>query len=390
MSDGIVWQFLVVDDRQANETEEFIKDNLVIQKPDRVIVEKCPNFGDALDILMRMRIDLVILDLKDDSIKLEEDGKPLAGENVFKQICETRFIPVIFYTAYPQRVLHMKNPYVKIVTRGEDRQLRKEILEIFDTGLPRLIKHLDEEQRIYMWDNVQKYWQDPTTPYEKTEISYLLARRLANSLERNSIRRFLINEINHGPEENDPKIHPIEIYIYPSINPNFTTGDIIKGNIHNRESYWIVLTPSCDIEQGKVKDIAVAECFLLSEQPEFRIIQELLNNKKPISNNVKDDLLGLIRNNRNMKIDGVRFQPSRFIFLPSTFFIPDLVIDFQALHQISLDLINIDQRVASLDSPYLEAYIAQFSEYYGRLGTPDIDKELVFQKIIESIVPLKE
>jgi hypothetical protein len=93
----------------------------------------------------------------------------------------------------------------------------------------------------------------------------------------------------------------------------------------------------------------------------------------------------LICNNRNAKVEGKKFQPKRYIFLPETFFIPDLVIDFQALFQIPLDEIKNENRIASLDSPFAEAYVSQFSEYYGRLGTPDINKDFVYNRIIGSI-----
>lgn len=382
MPDEILWRFLVVDDRQANDTEEFITEHHVLAAPDRVIVETCTNFGDALDCLNEKRIDLVILDLKDDSIDLEDEGKPFAGEVVFNQIRQLRFVPVVFYTAYPEKVRQLENPYVRVVKRGgEERNLRDVIKEVFETGLPRLIRHLENEQRSYMWDHISAHWQNFKSPYDKVDLSYLLARRLANTLERGSIRRFLAGQEVGGPQENDHTVHPIEMYIYPSVNPKLFAGDILKKTIHDKDKYWIVLTPSCDLEQEKVTSIILAACMPLVEQSEFKKIQEYIARRENISNTAKEDLEALIGNKRK----GKKVQPERFYYLPGTFFIPDLVIDFQALIQIPLKKAKLENRIASLDSPFAEACLARFARYYGRLGTPDIDTGFVYQRITEFI-----
>ncbi len=37
--------------------------------------------------------------------------------------------------------------------------------------------------------------------------------------------------------------------------------------------------------------------------------------------------------------------------------------------------------VASLDSPYAEKVVAQYGRYFGRLGTPDLNIELVLDRL---------
>jgi hypothetical protein len=386
MTNQLIWHFLVVDDSQAPETEEFVRENRVLAAPDFVKVETCLKFSQVLEILDQKRVDLVILDLKDDAIDLEEDDKPLSGEVAFEQIQSSRFVPVIFYTAFPEKVKHLENPYVRVVKRGKERELRTAVKDIFDTGLPRLIRHLEIEQRKYMWDHVGTNWQGLKSPYDKkTDLSYLLARRLANTLERSSIRRFLAEQNVTGPGENDNVVYPIEMYVYPPLSPKLQAGDILKGNFKRRNGHWIVITPSCDIEHDKVAHVILAACFPLAEQHEYKKVQECIQKKSKVSNDMMNDLNALIGNNRNAKVDGKRFQPQRYIFLPGTFFIPDLVVDFQALVQIKLTDIKSIHRITSLDSPFSEAYLAQFSEYYGRLGTPDLDKIFVYKRIVESI-----
>ena len=379
-----IWRFLVVDDIQADEVEEFIAGDRLLA-PDKIVVEKCTNFSEAIDKLETLRIDLIILDVKDDSIDLEDEDVLFAGEEVFNQIRQHRFVPVIFHTAYSHKIKHLEKPFVRIVNRTESRKLRDEIQEIFKTRLLHLIKHLEEEQRAYMWDYVQDHWKSPSSSHEQTDLTYLLSRRLANILERSSVKRFLAErEAGSLLEENDT-IHPVEMYIYPSTNRKFLAGDILKGDFQGKYGYWIIMTPSCDLVQDKVVCVILAACFLIEDQPEFQKVQGYLDKGESPSNSAKQELQALIGNNRNAKHDGKRFQPNRYSFLPKTFFLPNLVIDYQSLIQVSLEEIKDEHRVASLDSPFAEECMARFAQYYGRLGTPDLDSDFVYNRIVESI-----
>lgn len=386
MTTETVWRFLIVDDKQADEVEEFITGNRIFDS-ETVVVEKCRSFSEAIDKLESLRIDLVILDVKDDSIDLDDENIQFAGEKVFSQIRQRRFIPIVFHTAYAHKVKHLEKPFVRVVSRDESRRLRTVIQEVFETRLPHLIKHLESEQREYMWDHVEEYWRDSNSSHHKTDLTYLLARRLANTLERNSIRRFLAGQEASGPAEGDDTIHPIEMYIYPSTNSKLLSGDILKGTFNDREGYWIIITPSCDLVQDKVRHVVLASCFLLEEQPEFIKVKEYKVKGENPSSSAKGDLQNLIKDNRNARFEGKSFQPERYGFLPGTFFLPNLVIDYQSLIQLPIEKITGENRIASLDSPFAEACIARFARYYGRLGTPDIDKDFVYNKILESINP---
>lgn len=391
MTTEMLWRFLIVDDKQADALEEIVKENKILEPPHRVVVQKCSNFRDAIPLLSQSRFDLVILDLYEEKggISPLDDTVPLAGEKVFNQIHQERFVPVVFYTAYPQKVEGLFNPYVQVIRRGNSRRLREAIKKVFETGLPQLIRFLEEEQRRYMWENVASYFKDTFSGSEKTDATFLLARRLANVLGRSSVEGFLISQNLISPKEDD-SIYPIEMYVYPSVNPKIQVGDILKSKYNKKSDYWMVMTPSCDLEQNKVTDVVLAACFALSEQPEYAKIESYLVKGEEPSNGSKKDLETLIGNNRNAEYkrkddEKTRFQPERYSFLPATFFIPDLVVDFQALMQIPLEKIKLKHRIASLDAPFAEACSSRFARYYGRLGTPDVYKKFVSNKIIEAI-----
>jgi hypothetical protein len=76
-------------------------------------------------------------------------------------------------------------------------------------------------------------------------------------------------------------------------------------------------------------------------------------------------------------------QPERFKFLPGTFFIPNLVVDFQQLRSIPCTHLEKFKKIASLDAPFAGAVLARFSRFFGRLGTPDINPEIVISRLNE-------
>jgi hypothetical protein len=163
------------------------------------------------------------------------------------------------------------------------------------------------------------------------------------------------------------------MYIRPPIGPHRFAGDILREKKDGAEYYWLILTPSCDFAQGKVKQAVLAKCERLEEQEEY---------KAWISDTTKTGKLeALIVDNRTGKHETVKLQPERFKFLPGTFFLPDLLADFQQLRSVPVELLTTFEPIATLDSPFAEAILARFARYLGRLGTPDIDEKVVLDRL---------
>ena len=131
-----------------------------------------------------------------------------------------------------------------------------------------------------------------------------------------------------------------------------------------------MLTPSCDLVQGreKAKWILFAFCESLEQQKEFADWKDALPSP---SVQLETKLRSLLGNNRR------DYQPERFYFLPGVLALPNLLVDFQQLRTLSLEqLCTLDQK-ASLDSPFSEALLARFTRYFGRLGIPDLDIDVL-------------
>jgi hypothetical protein len=230
-------------------------------------------------------------------------------------------------------------------------------------------RRLEELKRGYLWDFVSNHWQEFDSPHAQADLACLLARRLALNLQREAT--YLAGDVSEGSNAVTHKtIHPMEMYIRPPISASRQAGDIVKGNVGDMAGYWLVVTPSCDFEERHpLHNVLLACCVPLTDAPEFTTWRE--NQTGDSAGKLK----ALIGDNRQ------KAQAERYKFLPGTFFLPDSIIDFQQLKTVTLEELRGLEAIASLDSPYAEAVLARFARYYGRLGTPDINKDVVMARL---------
>lgn len=366
------WQVLVVDDKDADDVREFIQGNKAVRQPDSISCVLCKDFSEATERLKRERFDLVILDLKDDE---NQDEESFAGVQVFEEIKKCRFIPVIFHTGYAYKVTDLTSPYVRCVTRADWPVLRSTIKEVLDTNLPRLTRHIEEEQRRFMWESAEKIWAEDLHKDNPTDLVYLLARRLANALSGDVVRSFLETDAAGGAPKTD-KIHAVELYVYPPLSKHFLFGDVFKKKIGESIEYFVALTPSCDHAQNNAEFVLLAKCkYLAGTDPGTNAKASLLAGEA-VSKNVTEKLTKFIRDNSS--------PVDRYKYLPGTSFLPDLLVDLQHIMTVTLVALNPEgegyERVASLDSPFAEALQAKMTRYLGRIGTPDIDPDLALDR----------
>ncbi len=369
------WRVLVVDDKAADDVKDVIEGNKTVALPDSISCVLCDNFSMAIELLKKERFDLVILDLKDDNAP---DDDTLAGEEVFKEIKNCRFIPVIFHTGFAYKVSDLTSPYVKVVTRSEWATLRSTIKEVLDTKLPRLIRHIEEEQRSFMWESAEKIWADDLDKKNPADLVYLLARRLANSLSGDVVRSFFGADGTDGAPKSE-MVHAVELYIYPPIAKHYLFGDIFQKKAEEKSEYFVLLTPSCDHAQGKADFLLFARCSDLGDSEEWKKIKASLDAKTTPSKTSVNELKDLMKDNNPRP----RLQ-DRYKYLPGTSFMPDLLVDLQNSITINQEkMISGEgglERIASLDSPFAEYLQAKMIRYFGRVGTPPLDTDLTFER----------
>lgn len=377
------FHILIVDDepQRADDVEELISGNKILSAPNSITCKKSNSFEEAKQILDKETFDLVILDLKDDATQKDLDPatNELAGETLAQRIKEISFVPIVFYSGYSEKLQQYERPYVRMVIKGDPQKLRSAVKDIFDTKIPHLIKHLEEELRDYMWDSIETLWPSELKESDSYEIVYLIARRLSSLLQNDALRDFLNDQ---GAELPDQKtIHPIELYVWPPLSKkSFFYGDILKKTVDGNDNYFIVLSPSCDLQQLKKADyVLLGECKLLDEHADAGKVRDLVIAKKEVSGTAAEPFKKLLKDNGNPK--------DRLKFLPGTSFLPDLLLDLQCLSTSPFpELIKEDslfEKIASLDTPFAESLQNQFTRYFGRVGTPDLSIDIAYAQCIK-------
>ncbi len=388
---AIEWQVLYVDDDPdfCSQVVGYLDGETVGGSGGVLRVQAISDFNSALIELESRRIDVLILDVRvgpydeyteEDTKPEDEAGLVEEGVRVLNAVRQRRFVPIVFYTGLDYKVRDLESPVVRVVEKSKGvEELFESVKEIFSSALPQtnraLVHHLENVQRDYMWGFVAAQWDRFGSNADRTALAYLLAKRLAISLSGSGIQQ-LASDLgdDSGTFTEDERVHPMLYYLIPPVEASPLAGDLYLGTINEKNGYWILITPSCDMVGGREKadHMLFARCSPLEGYSEFKAWEE--GQPHPSSTAVRR-LASLLRNNRQ---DG---QSERFYFLPGALTLPDLVADFQDLVTLPRDSASSLERTASLDSPFAEAFIARFSRYFGRLGTPDLDVDSVISRL---------
>lgn len=384
MTETRIWKVLFVDDDPdfRDQVKEYLDGENVGASDEQMSVKTLTDFDKALETLQQHRFDLLILDVRLGPLYSDWTEEEV-GIRTLEMIQEKRFIPVIFYTALPNRVQHLETSVIQVVEKTEDSaHLLAAVRKIFAAHLPAvnrsLIEHLEIVQRDYMWDFVAERGEQLLDTLDRTDLVYVLARRLAMSLSDRRIRQLAQDfEDSAGTSTAEDRVHPIQYYVMPPVEQLPLTGDLYQGDIGGQDGYWVLLTPSCDFvarrnraRPANAERVLMAHCALLTEQEEYR---------DWVANCSSGKLKSLLKNHRQGR------QAERFYFLPGALDLPDLVVDFQQLVTLPRAKMDDLNQLASLDSPFAEALLACFSRYFGRLGTPDLDIDIIVNKLQTSM-----
>lgn len=380
------WRILVVDDQpqQLDDIERELAEQLNPQDGDTFDYEvtTLSEFSDSLDLLERERYDLVILDIRRDAVA-GDIGDPTAGIDLYQQIKERRFVPVIFFTAVPNYVDDdsLVEPFVAVVSKDRLSDLPSVVRKMLTSGLPSLVRALESEvtsvTRTFLGEFAAQNWT-VLDGGEVGELAHLLMARLAYSLKEDSPHRLMAQLTGNAPSAasngQEDFAHPGRWYIYPPlIADHLASGAVIcieTDADEDRVGWWLVITPACDIAQGK------AEYLLMAKATELRLVPKY--SEWGESKAKRSDTERLMKGNL-----------PRYHFLPAFMAVPNLVVDFQnvwAARTAGIDTLTLSPSVkykvmALLDSPFVEAVLTRYSHYRGRIGTPDLDAKGLLDRL---------
>lgn len=321
-----------------------------------------------------LEYNLIILDLfKGNAMS----GGVDKGSAIYDSIRSSIFVPIIFYSANPASVAHLRSQVVGVANKLDAiESLLSEIERLTKHNLPLLKEKvhafIEEEFKKYFWGIIQPQNNIFKPESDDFSLGYMLLRNMADTLSRDNIRQLLGDDTIK-----EDKVHPMEFYIYPTdTTTEYQTGEIIKNKETNE--IFVILTPSCDLVERVKKGVAgrnasfvlLVKTTKLTDTIEY---QTFLEN--PIKDN-KNKVDSLIRNNTR----------DRYFFLPQTPFIENRVIDFQNKEIVSYEQLCAKfERIAKLDNPYAQSMAATHARYYNRIGCPDIDSEYIINGLLEIV-----
>lgn len=391
------WTVVIVEDNEdfRNDIEDQIRrSDVAYGRAPKVI--SVGEFSQAEGILSAQTVDVVVLDVRDDQ------GRDDAGEQLLDNLKATRFVPVVFYTAYAERVEPLAQPpVVQIVGKEEHTDvLIDAVRAAFDSQLPMAVRglsgHVREVTREYLWD-IAEQWSS-LGEYDAEEKTTLLVSRLARSLEltlaldgedrlRGPVGRALASPNNW---------HPSRIYVIPPMGESFDTGDLLLHEETQR--YWVQLTPSCDLANEKAdRHLLVAASPLLEIEPfiswssaelAWYRIKDAVEPRGGWSREEKIRRSKLEKDSKDLRSDCKRIvlgRNDRFFHLPKFFTVPDLLIDLQYVETPANADMHEYARISGLASPWPQVLVNRYNRQTGRMGFDDPNAEAVLGRISSEI-----
>lgn len=167
------------------------------------------------------------------------------------------------------------------------------------------------------------------------------------------------------------------------ISDTIDQGDIFNGIFFpalDTNVNAVVITPTCDLEQGKahfVKFVASVPLDFVTKiiADSLNIDDSFFNSGIEISKTQYTNLIRAVRRNTNGD-----FLPRYYLITEYPDIFPASYLDFQQVFVVPYLQVReeyISNRVAKLDSPWREQISSQYSGYSMRIGTPDyLDEEL--------------
>ena len=295
------------------------------------------------------------------------------GGKVFDAIWSRRFCPIIIYSAFPEPDAdeRMNHPLVKHVKKAAD-------LQEFQTAVTSLVSHAQgiEEAEQHIRQQFALAMRE-VAPYAAEAFDD--PKQYRNAVTRHGRRRLaaLMDEMSLG------KLACWEQYIHPPVSDDPLLGDILRikdGDKNKAESFFVVITPSCDMaapagDAPKVDQVLVAGCC----SPKQGIQQTTLGNigKNKLAERLTSTIL----------TQGYYQKVIPFPCLKGK--IPPMMASLERLRQIPLaEIVPAGsakyERVASLDSPFRELISWAYMQTACRPGLPDRDCDAWNKEIIEA------
>jgi hypothetical protein len=358
---GRTWRVLVIDDNPAMtaDAERELHDAFDDDPDLEVYIKAVNSFDVGLQLVKDGTCDITVLDVRRDKTETVAED-PYRGRRDYFDICEARFLPIIFWTALPQNVRDLrKPPLVAVFPKEELERVPDAIRAAINSGTAEVMADIESRvatvMREHLWKELAPHWDEDTEGGRSDELAHILITRVAHSLQDQAL-----------PELTS---RPSHCYLYPPVSKRHRPGDLLHRP--GDGEWWVILTPACDLEHdGKVDFVLLGRASLLTTHPKYTAWAPTKSNGK--------------WNDLNNVLGG---KVARYHYLPKFREIPDLVLDLEHTKSVPIDELGDFKRMSSLVSPYSEALLAKYSHFRGRIGTPDLNSASVKERLTAAATP---
>lgn len=324
------------------------------------IIPETKGFDDANTALLDFVPDVVILDIFRGGATPDGDT---AGLDPCKFIWGTCFCPLVVYSAQPDIVSDQipEHPFVRLVQKGSGSEAK--VISYIKEFIP----HVEALNKVQ--NDIRQH-----VNRELKNVAPLVFNKITNVDKRKAVfvraaRRRIAAMMDEPLGE---EIASWEQYLYPPVGVVLLTGDIIrksKGEEQDPESYYIILTPSCDMafdDRGKTKvDKVLVACCTNVE----KMLPEVKADETTGIEKLREKLLPFLRRGYGSYCIPLPEFPGVF---------PAMVAQLKNLKLIELSKIGNDKRleyyrVTSVDSPFREMITWAYIQITGRPGLPERD-----------------
>jgi len=350
------------------------------EHPDIKCVVK--GFAEAADWISQQPPDIVSLDVF--------EGPPAenvrTGQGVYDWIWKERFCPIIVYSAQPDDGIEMRasHPFVRPIMKGTGSPQR------FVAAVNDLRPHVEAIREAE--STVRKEFAlalREVAPYAFDVFSDDLVQR-DNVILRCGRRRLaaLMDDLSrHGPNE---FLASWEQYICPPVSDDAQLGDILQrkgGPVNDPSSFFVVLTPSCDLVASggrtpKVENILAASCFSMKEGLAgigMPLKRDSIRDAEIMEDYRKQLKTTILNQGYYQKIIPLPQLKGR---------IPTMAVNLRSLVLIPIGQISLQEteyvRIASLDSPFRELVSWAYLQIACRPALPDRDSDSWCDEIVAS------
>lgn len=403
------FRLLVVEDE--TDYYDLYKDTIEINNDKNELqfeVEFAENLEQAIKFIESKHYDGAVIDLKIDS----EDINKAEGNKIISLIQSKIRIPLVIYTGYIGDLEQdiCENIFLRIFIKGtyNFQNILEHFIEISNN---KLISVLGKEGIInsYLLD---LFWKKVIDQYDYWDTTY----GVNNEGFERVISRYIITHLSEmlgiNEEGEFDQYHPSEVYIYPPVKNKVFTGDMFKNGADKK---YIILSPACDLANGKAKQIIVCEIIesnnILEQHKngynnKNRKIEQLKQEVDKLDSEIKETNRLDKYNEINLKKDQLNKEEKKlevieatikniinnnyklaWHYLPKTNLFDGGIIDFANISSIPVKKMEeqiLENRICSVAPSFMKDIVSRFSQYYARQGQPNFDNQKIFEEIISN------